>query len=91
MSLYDDDDGMMKDKSEQVAGWSSGIKLMQSQMQLKQKNPAQSVKSDNIFLGCYLQKYLKILILIHHLNKFSQLGYLKDFQNVYGQVSKFLP
>jgi hypothetical protein len=50
MSLYDDDDGMMKDKSEQVAGWSSGIKLMQSQMQLKQKNPAQSVNFDFLFL-----------------------------------------
>jgi hypothetical protein len=50
MSLYDDDDGMMKDKSEQVAGWSSGIKLMQSQMQLKQKNPAQSVNFDVLFL-----------------------------------------
>jgi hypothetical protein len=49
MSLYDDDDGMMKDKSEQVAGWSSGIKLMQSQMQLKQKNPAQSVNFSRYF------------------------------------------
>jgi len=34
MSLYDDlDPG--KQKSEQVSGWSSGIKLFQSQMQLK--------------------------------------------------------
>lgn len=49
MSLYDDDDGMMKDKSEQVAGWSSGIKLMQSQLQLKQKNPAQSVNFSHLF------------------------------------------
>lgn len=54
MSLYDDDDGMMKDKSEQVAGWSSGIKLMQSQMQLKQKNPAQSV----IFLYLFIHRVL---------------------------------
>ncbi|GLH04759.1 Splicing factor, putative [Gryllus bimaculatus] len=33
MSLYDDVD--TKQKSEQVAGWSSGIKLLQSQMQLR--------------------------------------------------------
>ncbi|XP_059477929.1 splicing factor 45 isoform X2 [Neocloeon triangulifer] len=37
MSLYDDDDGMSKDKSEQVSGWSSSIKMMQSQLQIKQK------------------------------------------------------
>ncbi|CAB3377840.1 Hypothetical predicted protein [Cloeon dipterum] len=43
MSLYDDDDGMMKDKTDQVAGWSSGIKLMQSQLQLKQKSSAPSL------------------------------------------------
>lgn len=34
MSLYDDMDAI-KQKSEQVAGWSSGIKLLQSHMQLK--------------------------------------------------------
>ncbi|KAJ9586867.1 hypothetical protein L9F63_019549 [Diploptera punctata] len=34
MSLYDDLDAI-KQKSEQVAGWSSGIKLLQSQLQLK--------------------------------------------------------
>jgi len=34
MSLYDDMDAI-KQKSEQVAGWSSGIKLLQSQLQLK--------------------------------------------------------
>lgn len=34
MSLYDDFD-TFKQKSEHVAGWSSGIKLFQSQMQLK--------------------------------------------------------
>ncbi|XP_067002298.1 splicing factor 45 [Anabrus simplex] len=33
MSLYDDMDA--KQKSEQVAGWSSGIKLLQSQLQLR--------------------------------------------------------
>jgi hypothetical protein len=38
MSLYDDLglDGI-REKADQVAGWSSSIKLLQSQMQLKNK------------------------------------------------------
>lgn len=40
MSLYDDFDAF-KQKSDQVAGWSSGIKLFQSQMQLKKANQTQ--------------------------------------------------
>nr|CAD7453899.1 unnamed protein product [Timema tahoe] len=35
MSLYDDMDVGSKQKTEQVVGWSSGIKLLQSQLQLK--------------------------------------------------------
>ena len=34
MSLYDDVDAI-KQKNDPVAGWSSGIKLFQSQLQLK--------------------------------------------------------
>ncbi|XKL65154.1 hypothetical protein PGB90_005240 [Kerria lacca] len=45
MSLYDDFD-TFKQKSEHVAGWSSGIKLFQSQMQLKKA--AQTQKRDGV-------------------------------------------
>ncbi|RZF48542.1 hypothetical protein LSTR_LSTR011157 [Laodelphax striatellus] len=40
MSLYDDFDAI-KQKSDQVAGWSSGIKLFQSQLQLKKASQTQ--------------------------------------------------
>lgn len=42
MSLYDDFDSF-KQKSDHVAGWSSGIKLFQSQMQLKKAAQTQVV------------------------------------------------
>lgn len=35
MSLYDDLDTIKARTTEKVAGWSSGIKLLQSQLQLK--------------------------------------------------------
>lgn len=35
MSLYDDLDHIKARNTEKVAGWSSGIKLLQSQLQLK--------------------------------------------------------
>lgn len=35
MSLYDDLDSIKARTTEKVAGWSSGIKLLQSQLQLK--------------------------------------------------------
>lgn len=35
MSLYDDLDTIKARNTEKVAGWSSGIKLLQSQLQLK--------------------------------------------------------
>lgn len=35
MSLYDDLDSIKARNTEKVAGWSSGIKLLQSQLQLK--------------------------------------------------------
>jgi len=35
MSLYDDDDDVVKIKESKVAGWSQGIRLMQNQMHLK--------------------------------------------------------
>lgn len=40
MSLYDDFDAV-KQKSDHVAGWSSGIKLFQSQLQLKKASQTQ--------------------------------------------------
>lgn len=40
MSLYDDFDAI-KQKSDHVAGWSSGIKLFQSQLQLKKASQTQ--------------------------------------------------
>lgn len=43
MSLYDDFDAI-RPKSDQVAGWSSGIKLLQSQMQLKKANQTQVIE-----------------------------------------------
>lgn len=40
MSLYDDFDNF-KQKTDQVAGWSSGIKLFQTQLQLKKATQTQ--------------------------------------------------
>lgn len=42
MSLYDDFD--TRERAEKVAGWSSGIKLLQSQLQLKKATIAQPKK-----------------------------------------------
>ncbi|KAJ8880378.1 hypothetical protein PR048_016847, partial [Dryococelus australis] len=43
MSLYDDMDAIGKQKPEQVVAWSSGIKLLQSQLQLKKAGQTQAV------------------------------------------------
>lgn len=42
MSLYDDFD--TRERAEKVAGWSSGIKLLQSQLQLKKATITQPRK-----------------------------------------------
>lgn len=47
MSLYDDLDSIKSKASEKVAGWSSGIKLLQSQLQLK-KAATTAPKRDQI-------------------------------------------
>lgn len=46
MSLYDDLEPS-KQRAEQVAGWSSGIKLFQSQMQLKKAAQTQPKREHN--------------------------------------------
>lgn len=47
MSLYDDFDGMKGKNTEKVAAWSSGIKLLQSQLKLKKATTTQP-KRDSI-------------------------------------------
>nr|CAD7575033.1 unnamed protein product [Timema californicum] len=47
MSLYDDMDVGSKQKTEQVVGWSSGIKLLQSQLQLKKAVQTQEKEKDS--------------------------------------------
>lgn len=47
MSLYDDLDSIKTKATEKVAGWSSGIKLLQSQLQLK-KAATTAPKRDQI-------------------------------------------
>ncbi|KAK3908688.1 Splicing factor 45 [Frankliniella fusca] len=50
MSLYDDVDAI-KQKNDQVAGWSSGIKLFQSQLQLKKATQTQPKRDITRKLG----------------------------------------
>lgn len=58
MSLYDDFDKHRT--SEKVAGWSSSIKLLQSQLQLKKAATTQVCSSRFIILNCKLLLYFII-------------------------------
>ncbi|XP_046388896.1 splicing factor 45 [Ischnura elegans] len=53
MSLYDDLDAI-KEKADQVAGWSSGIKLFQTQLQLKKTAQSQAKREQSRKPGAVL-------------------------------------
>lgn len=47
MSLYDDDDLPQISSTSAAPGWSQGVKLLQSQLQLKKATHAATVKKDS--------------------------------------------
>ena len=47
MSLYDDDDLPMSSTAAAAPGWSQGVKLLQTQLQLKKATHAATAKKDS--------------------------------------------
>lgn len=73
MSLYDDLDTIKARTTEKVAGWSSGIKLLQSQLQLKKAAVTQPKRealrrsaqvSKNFRSECSLTKFITHIYLL---------------------------
>lgn len=75
MSLYDDLDTIKARTSDKVAGWSSGIKLLQSQLQLKKaavtqpkrealRRSNQVISSDKIcfFYLTYTRDFINLIV-----------------------------
>uniref|UniRef100_A0A023F3E6 Splicing factor 45 n=1 Tax=Triatoma infestans TaxID=30076 RepID=A0A023F3E6_TRIIF len=75
MSLYDDLD-TLRQKSDEVAGWSSGIKLFQSQLQVKKA--ASSTKRDG------MKKVTSVLAPVFDLNSKKDEEGDEDIKDIFG-------